>query len=183
LLQGRYTPNRQTAFYAVYHEEHKEKNLTVGKVKDVVGTTRRSYALNAEYRLIPGLSLRSRVQWGSFTYSGQSASQGFALVQDATFDYRRLSLSGRIALFGTDDYDSRQYVYERDVLYAFSFPAYFNNGVRHYLLAQYSLSRQLDIWVRWARTDLTNQTTVGSSLDLIDAPHKSEVKVQARWRF
>ena len=54
LLQARYTPNRQTAFYAVYHEEHKQKNLTLGKVKDVVGTTRRSYALNAEYKLIPG---------------------------------------------------------------------------------------------------------------------------------
>ena len=183
LLQGRYTPNRQTAFYAVYHEEHKEKNLTIGKVKDVVGTTRRSYALNADYKLVPGLSLRSRIQWGSFTYAGQSASQGFAVVQDATFDYRRLSLSGRVALFGTDDYDSRQYVYERDVLYAFSFPAYFNHGVRHYLLAQYRLSQQLDVWVRWARTDLTDQTTVGSSLDLIDAPHKTEVKVQARWRF
>ncbi len=183
LLQGRYTPNRQTAFYAVYHEEHKEKNLTIGKVKDVVGTTRRSYALNAEYKLVPGLSLRSRVQWGSFRYAGQSASRGFALVQDATLDYRRLSLSGRVALFGTDDYDSRQYVYERDVLYAFSFPAYFNHGIRHYLLAQYRLSQQLDVWVRWARTDLTNQTTVGSDLDQVAAPHKTEVKIQARWRF
>ncbi len=183
LLQARYTPNRKTAFYAVYHEEHKQKNLTVDKVKAVVGTTRRSYALNADYVLMRGLSFRSRVQWGGFTYAGQPASRGFALVQDATLDLRKLSLSGRVALFGTDDYDSRQYVYERDVLYAFSFPAYFNRGIRHYLLAQYSLSRQLTVWVRWARTDLTNQDTVGSDLDQINAPHKTEVKVQARWRF
>ncbi len=183
LLQARYTPNRQTAFYAVYHEEHKQKNLTVGKVKNVVGTTRRSYALNAEYRLVQGLSLRSRVQWGGFRYAGQTPSRGFALVQDATLDYRRLSLSGRVALFGTDDYDSRQYVYERDVLYAFSFPAYFNRGVRHYLLAQYSLNRHLDVWLRWARTDLTNQDTVGSDLDQINTSHKTEVKAQVQWRF
>lgn len=183
LLQVRYTPNRQTAFYAVYHEEHKQKNLTIGKVKDVVGTARRSYALNADYRLTRALSLRSRAQWGSFAYAGQEPSRGFALVQDATFDYRRLSLSGRIALFGTDDYDSRQYVYERDVLYAFSFPAYFNQGIRHYLLVQYGLNRHVDIWVRWARTSLTNQDSVGSDLDQIDAPHKTEIKVQARWKF
>jgi len=183
LLQVRYTPNRQTTFYGVYHEEHKQKNLTVDKRKDVVGTTRRSYALNAEYTLVRGLSLRSRIQWGSFAYAGQPTSNGFTLAQDATWDYRRVSLSGRIALFGTDDYDSRQYVYERDVLYAFSFPAYFNYGVRHYLLAQYNLSRHLDIWVRWARTNYTNQTTVGSDLDQISAPHKTEVKLQARWRF
>ncbi|WP_317171757.1 helix-hairpin-helix domain-containing protein [Spirosoma validum] len=183
LLQARYTPNRQTAFYAVYHEEHKQKNLTIGKVKDVVGTTRRSFALNADYKLTRSLSLRSRAQWGAFAYAGQTPSRGFALVQDATFDYRRLSLSGRVALFGTDDYDSRQYVYERDVLYAFSFPAYFNQGIRHYLLMQYSPSRHLAIWVRWARTDLTNQATVGSDLDQITAPHKTEVKVQTRWKF
>ncbi|GAB2550146.1 helix-hairpin-helix domain-containing protein [Spirosoma aerophilum] len=183
LLQARYTPDRKTAFYAVYHEEHKQKNLTIDKVKAVVGTTRRSYALNAEYVLMHGLSLRSRVQWGGFQYAGQPASRGFAIVQDATLEVRRLILSGRVALFGTDDYDSRQYVYERDVLYAFSFPAYFDRGVRHYVLAQYNLSRHLDIWVRWARTDLTNQDTIGSGLDQIDASHKSEVKVQARWRF
>lgn len=188
LLQARYTPDRKTAFYAVYHEEHKEKNLsgvaTSGsKRKEVVGTTRRTVALNADYVPVRGLKLRSRVQWGGFAYRGQSASRGFALVQDATLDLRRLSLSGRVALFGTDDYDSRQYVYERDVLYAFSFPAYFNRGVRHYLLAQYNLSRHLDVWVRWARTDYTNVETVGSGLDQISVPHKSEVKVQVRWQF
>ncbi|WP_420146929.1 ComEA family DNA-binding protein [Spirosoma sp.] len=183
LVQVRYTPNRKTAFYGVFHEEHKQKNLTIGKVKDVVRTTRRSYALNAEYTLIRGFSLRSRLQWGSFVYAGQTPSRGFALVQDATLDHRRLSISGRFALFGTDDYDSRQYVYERDVLYAFSFPAYFDQGIRHYILCQYTLNRHLDVWVRWARTDLSNQSTVGSDLDQINASHKTEVKMQARWKF
>ena len=183
LLQARFTPDRKTAFYAVYHEEHKQKNRPGDLTKTVVGITRRSCALNAEYALVRNLSLRSRVQWGSFTYAGQAASRGFALIQDATLDYRRLSISGRVALFGTDNYDSRQYVYERDVLYAFSFPAYFDHGIRHYLLVQYNLSRHLDVWARWARTDLTDQTTVGSDLDQINAPHRTEVKLQARWRF
>nr|WP_208492978.1 helix-hairpin-helix domain-containing protein [Spirosoma utsteinense] len=185
LLQVRYTPTRQTTLYAVYHEEHKEKNLpaSASKTTTVVGTTRRTVACNADYKPVRWLSLRSRMQWSDFAYEGQPASRGFAVVQDATIDARRFSLSARVALFGTDDYDSRQYVYERDVLYAFSFPAYFGRGVRHYLQGQYSLNRHLDVWVRWARTDYANVDTVGSGLDQIDAPHKSEVKVQARWRF
>lgn len=183
LLQARYTPNRKTAFYAVYHEEHKQKNLTVNKVTSVVGTTHRSYALNAEYSLMRGLSLRSRLQWADFRYAGQTPSRGITLVQDATLEYRRLSLSGRVALFGTDDYDSRLYIYERDVLYAFSFPAYFNRGVRHYMVLQYNVARHLDVWLRWARTNYTNQATVGSDLDQIDSSHKTEIKIQTRWRF
>lgn len=183
LLQARYTPDRKTTFYGIYHEEHKEKNRPDSDPKVVVPTTRRTIALNADYSPVRRLSLRSRIQWGSFAYAGASASRGFTIVQDATLDLRRFSFSGRVALFGTDDYDSRQYVYERDVLYAFSFPAYFNRGIRHYVLAQYTLSRHLRVWVRWARTDLTNQTTVGSDLDQISVPHKSEVKVQAQWQF
>lgn len=183
LLQARYTPDRRTAFYMIYHEEYKEKNLTVGKLKSVVGTIRRNLALNAEYVVMPGLSMRSRVQYGDFGYANNGLSQGFALVQDATYERGRLSVSARAALFGTDDYDSRQYVYERDVLYAFSFPAYYNRGMRQYVLVQYNVSKQLALWFRWSRTDITNQNTVGSALDLIDAPHKSEVKLQARWRF
>jgi hypothetical protein len=183
LVQARFTPNRQTAFYLIFHDEYKQKNLPGITPHRVVGTARRNLAVNAEYRPLPGLTMRSRAQWGMFQYAGQSASHGFALIQDATYEWRRLSLSGRVALFNTADYDSRQYVYERDVLYAFSFPAYFNQGVRHYLLAQYSLSRHLDVWVRWARSDFFNQKTVGSDLDQINAPHRSEVKVQARWRF
>ncbi|GAB4015527.1 ComEA family DNA-binding protein [Spirosoma koreense] len=183
LLQARYTPNRQTIFYGVYHEEHKQKNLTTGKQTDVVNTTRRSYVLSADYKLMRNVSLRSRVQLGSFGYAKQSPSRGFALIQDATLDFRPLSVSGRVAFFNTDDYDSRQYAYERDVLYAFSFPAYFYQGLRQFLLVQYSLNRHLDIWVRWARTSLLNRDVVGSDLDQVDSSHKTEVKVQARWRF
>ncbi|GAB3687608.1 helix-hairpin-helix domain-containing protein [Spirosoma flavus] len=183
LLQLRYTPNRQTAFYVVIHDEHKEKNLPEDKAKNVVSTIRKNYVLNADYNLRRGLSLRSRIQWGSFQYVGQAPKRGVTLVQDATFEYRKLSLSGRIALFNTDNYDSRQYVYERDVLYAFAFPAYFNRGIRHYLMAQYAVNRHLDVWIRWARTDVINQSIVGSDLDQIDVPHKSEVKMQIRWRL
>ncbi|CCG99614.1 hypothetical protein FAES_1604 [Fibrella aestuarina BUZ 2] len=186
LLSATYAPNRQTRLALIFHDEHKQKNSPDSKTspKALTETTRRNLALTADYSLMPYLTMRSRLQAGTFGYaSAASSSRGFALVQDATYERGRWSLSGRIALFGTDDYDSRQYVYERDVLYAFSFPAYFDRGIRHYLLARYTASKHLDLWFRYARTDLTNQPDIGSDLDLISAPHKTELKLQARWRF
>ena len=186
LLTATYTPNRQTRFAVIFHDERKEKNRPGSKTtpKEVVGTTRRNLALTADYTLAPGLTMRSRLQAGTFGYASSSTSSvGFAVIQDVTYEHGRLSLSGRIALFGTDDYDSRQYAYERDVLYAFSFPAYFDRGIRHYLLARYQVSKHLDVWFRYARTDVTNQVDIGSGLDLITAPHKTEMKLQVRWRF
>lgn len=186
LLTATYSPDRQTRFALIFHDEHKEKNKPGSKTtpKEVVGTTRRSLALTADYTVAPGLTMRSRLQAGTFGYaSSTTSSVGFAIMQDATYERGRFSLSGRVALFGTDDYDSRQYAYERDVLYAFSFPAYFDRGLRHYLLARYQCSKHLDIWFRYARTDVSNQPDVGSDLDLIAAPHKTDIKIQVRWRF
>lgn len=191
LLTATYQPNRQTRFSLIFHDEHKEKNKPGAAAsgskttpKEIVGIIRRSLALTADYSPAPGLTMRSRIQAGTFGYaSSTTSSVGFALIQDVTYERGRLSLSGRVALFGTDDYDSRQYAYERDVLYAFSFPAYFDRGIRHYLLARYQVNRHLDIWFRYARTDLTNQPDIGSDLDLIAAPHKTELKTQVRWRF
>lgn len=191
LLTATYSPDRQTRFALIFHDEHKKKNKPGAAAsgnkttpKEVVGITRRSLALTADYTVAPGLTMRSRLQAGTFGYtSSTTASAGFALIQDATYERGRLSLSGRVALFGTDDYDSRQYAYERDVLYAFAFPAYFDRGIRHYLLARYQVNRHLDIWFRYARTDITNQPDIGSDLDLITTPHKTEMKLQVRWRL
>ncbi|GAB3925736.1 ComEA family DNA-binding protein [Larkinella terrae] len=185
LLQATYSPTKKWSVYGIYHEEHKEKNLptALSKIKETVKTVRKNYALNAEYNPSRVWSFRTRIQWGGFRYTGFSSSRGVAIVQDATADFGRLSLSGRLAWFSTADYDSRQYVYERDVLSAFSIPAYANKGIRNYLLIQYNLNKHLDVWLRWSRTDFRKQETVGSDLDEIAKPHKSEVKVQVRWRF
>ncbi len=186
LASATYLPNRQTTFSLIYHEEHKEKNRPGSKTtpREVVGTTRRSIALTADVPVAVGLRLRTRLQGGTFSYAmATTTSVGFAIIQDASYDRGRFSLQGRVALFGTTDYDTRQYAYEQDVLYAFSFPAYYDQGLRHYLLARYQVSKHMDVWFRYARTDLTNQPDIGSDLDLIAAPHKTEIKTQVRWRF
>lgn len=186
LFAATYAPDRQTRFTLIFHDEYKQKNSPQSKTspKALTTTSRRNLALTADYSPLPGLTMRSRLQAGTFGYASvASSSRGFALVQDATYERGRWSLSGRVALFNTDDYDSRQYVYERDVLYAFSFPAYFDRGIRHYMLTRYTASKHLDIWFRYARTDLTNQPHIGSDLDLIAAPHKTELTLQARWQF
>lgn len=183
LLQTTWTPTKKWTLNAIFRQEFKEKNLPGTKPVQVVRTRRNSLVLNAEYNPTRILSVRTRVQGGGFRYRGQPGSQGLVVAQDATADFGRLSLSGRLAWFRTDDWDSRQYLYERDVLYAFSIPAYYNRGWRHYLLVQYTLNRHADLWLRWARTDARQADSIGSDLDEISKPHKTEVKVQLRWRF
>ena len=185
LLRMTYQPNKKMLFYTQYHEEHKGKNLpnnmTVSDV--VVNTLRQSVLVNFEYSINRTFKSQTRVQMNTFRYASRSTSNGYVFMQDIEGSIKRLQLKGRIAFFSTDDYDSRIYAYENDVLYAVSLPAYYGKGFRTYLIARYGINRNLDLWLRFARTQLNNVTSIGSGTDQINAPHKSDLKAQVRYRF
>lgn len=86
-------------------------------------------------------------------------------------------------MFKTDSYETRLYAYENNVLYASSFPAYYQKGWRGYINLRYKISRNLDLWGRYAGTWLGNEETIGSGLDLIEGNKKTEVTLQVRWRL
>lgn len=56
-----------------------------------------------------------------------------------------LSLSFRYTFFSTDDYASRVYAYERDLLSFYAIPAHFDQGQRNYLLVQYNYKKAVKI--------------------------------------
>lgn len=185
LLRLAYTPRKTSQIFGQFVEEHKEKNVPdrLQKQNEVLPTTRRYAVLGFDHASRRWLSLSTRAFYSAFRFRGFAPSQGWGLVQDASVSVKNLTLSGRVAYFSTDDYDSRFYSYEPDVLYAFSLPAYYNEGFRNFLLLQIRLSRALDAWIRLARTDYLHQSSVGSGLDEIEASHRTEVKAQVRWRF
>jgi hypothetical protein len=185
LLRMTYQPNKKVLFYAQYHEEHKGKNLpnNTTNIDQVVGTMRQSILANFEYSINRVFKTQTRVQLNTFQYATLSQSRGYAIMQDIEGSVRKLQLKARIAYYNTDDYDSRIYVYENDVLYAISLPAYYGKGFRTYLIARYPINRNIDFWLRYSRTQLNDGSTIGSGTDFINAPHKTDIKAQIRYRF
>jgi hypothetical protein len=179
-----YKPTKTILMYAQFREESKEKNQANNHTPlDFLAPARkRNYLFNVDYLAAKYLSLRSRVQFSSYFQTSQPTF-GYAIIQDVNARFGRLELSTRFALFDTDDYNNRQYVYEKDVLYTFSLPAYFHRGSRSYVVAQYQVSKKIDVWLRYARTYLRDQKKISSGLEEINAPHKTEVKMQVRYRI
>ncbi|HEY1053971.1 MAG TPA: helix-hairpin-helix domain-containing protein, partial [Emticicia sp.] len=149
----------------------------------VVSTIRENMLANFDYTISRNFKWQSRVQVNTFQYEGRAKSTGYALMQDVEGSIKRLYLKGRVAYFSTDDYDSRVYAFENTVLYAVSFPAYYGKGTRIYLIGRYVLNQHLDLWLRYARTQLKNKDTMGSGNDLIEGNHKSDMSLQVRYRF
>ncbi|MCS6968807.1 MAG: helix-hairpin-helix domain-containing protein [Cytophagales bacterium] len=180
-----YQPSKKVAMYGQFRQETKGRNLrdNVTAMDLVVPSTRQNFQLNVDLKVEKIITTRSRIQWSSYQQQGGSKTQGFAIIQDWTIDLSWFKYSGRFALFDTDDYENRQFVFEKDVLYAFSIPSYYGLGMRSYHMLQFNIGRKTDLWIRYALTELKNQNSIGSGLDQIIGNRRSEVKVQIRQFF
>jgi hypothetical protein len=143
---------------------------------------RRNVTIHCDYGIADNIRMKSRAQHSSYSFSKQT-TEGFALIQDISIRWGRFRFTGRHALFDTDHYDDRQYVYEQDAWLAYSLPAYSGVGVRNYALFEYKVHKQLTIWLRYALTRLTKEGEIGSGPDRIEGNTKNDVKFQARLRF
>ena len=185
LVQGNWTPSKKWIFYGVYRRERKERNIpsSLSKQKFVTHTNRHQLILNAEYNVNKIWSFRTRIQGTTFGYKNFQTDQGWMVLQEASAELGKLAVTARISMYKTDSYDARLYAVERDVLYAISMPAYYDRGFRNFLLIRYTPHRRTDIWVRFARTDMPEYEKLSSYVDEINASHRSEVKLQVRYRF
>lgn len=184
LLRFNYQPSRNMLLFIQVREESKGRNLTdeQNNTYQTGEGIKRNYWINCDYGVSDKIKLKTRAQFSTFDFGGMY-TKGMALIQDISIDLGRISISGRYALFDTEDYDNRQYVYERDVWLAYSLPAYSGVGVRSYILAEYSVNKHLSFWLRFARTRYTDRDEIGSGADTIEGSVRNDVRVQARIKF
>ncbi|SNR69292.1 ComEA family DNA-binding protein [Hymenobacter mucosus] len=185
LVRVTFTPTKTSLLYAQLRQRTKAYDADTLRPDPLpVPAQRRSLLVFYDASPTPVLSLRTRVQGTHYQEDAGPQRRGYVLAQDITVvPMARVRVSARYALFDTDDYDTRQYVFEQDVLYAFSVPALAGRGTRAYLLTQLDLTRHLTLWLRYAETHYRHQATVGSGLEQIQGPRRSEVKAQLRYRF
>lgn len=189
LARVSFAPTKTSLLYALYRARLKPLDLPAsqsGRPLPLPGQQlRHSLLLFADAQPTATVGLRTRLQ-ASFLRDDDNLAwqRGYVLSQDVQVQARRgLLLAARYALFDTDDYDTRQYIFEQDVLYAVSIPALYGQGTRVYALAQLTLNKHFTLWLRYADTRYRHQSTVGSGLELIQGAARSEATAQVRYRL
>ncbi|MCL2245993.1 MAG: type II secretion system protein GspK [Lentimicrobiaceae bacterium] len=104
---------------------------------------------------------------------------GMLVYQDVGINIAKIGLDFklRLALFDTDTYDERLYAYENDLSYTFTINSYYYRGCKSYFILKWKGNR-FEIQGKISRLLFFNKNQISSGLELIDAPHKTEVKVQ-----
>lgn len=192
LARFNYKPSRSILLYAQIRTEEKERtfNFDDGNLNRLVPAIKRSYIINMDYKIGRAFSLKSRLQFSNFSFLNQK-TKGLAFAQDLNFEISKFKFSTRLALFDTDDFENRQYLYEKNVLYAFSIPAYSGTGIRNYAMVQYKPTRKLTFWLRYSRTRFNDASRIlfveasqfGSGLSQIEGDTRSDIRFQVRVKF
>ncbi len=87
----------------------------------------------------------------------QDITFGGVIAQDIAYTFPQIpiTLQARIAAFHTKDYDNRIYLYENDVLHAYSTPSLYGVGGRFYFNARYKINETISIYTKIAHTAYT----------------------------
>lgn len=174
------TLNRNSQIYFQFKRKVKEQNYKQdGKTWGFDLVTRNSFRINWSFNPESGIRISSRIQWGQNQWLN-SFSEGLCFVQDLGWENEKFRFASRFALFDTEDYESRQYVYEHDVLYFFYIPAYAGKGFRNYMVIRYKPCRSIHTWIKVARTYYYDEM---NEKEYQNAYSKWELRLQVQFKL
>ena len=186
LIKVNYYQRRKLDFYAQYRIEQKEENArSIGNQIDRLNPfTLQRLRVHLSYRLSDSWELRNRVEF-SFYKDENKKTNGILVYQDVLYKsiLSPFSFSARLAYFDTDDFDSRIYAYENDLIYEYFIPFYQNRGIRTYINLRYDIGYNMTAEIRASRTYFENRDLIGSGFDIIIGNTKTELKAQFRIKF
>lgn len=177
LLQGNYSIRRWTvqARHRMRLQEKDNADKTA-LIPDNEHRSRLSLAYSANT-----WTLKTQGDYVRATY--QTVSQGWMVSEQVQYQHSRWLLNMLAGYFRTDDYDSRIYVYERQMQYEFLFPMYYGNGLRLALFARADITPNLRLTAKLGYTNYFNRPTIGSGLQEIAQSHVTDLDLQLRWKF
>ncbi len=176
-----YSVNNNLVFRIQYRSKTKEVNYQNDEmpIVSIQPKTTDRFLFDMNYAVSSNFSIKTRVQSTKVDFiTGKST--GFIVAQDINYAHKNISLSARFALFDADNFDNRQYIYERDLLYVYSIPFFFNRGARYFLLARYNVTRKISLWAKFAQTKYVGVTSIGSGLEEIEGDTRTNVSFQMR---
>ncbi len=189
LFQLTIQPDKRWHVTALYKQEEKPLNAIVpnSQTPALVNPVKKKIRIETDITLTRGLQGFSRMEWLLIKTTGALPQQGFLGITGMGFSRRGFSAQSGLCFFETDNYDTRIYSFEPDLLYNFALPDFYGRGLHYYVNLHADLLRstrqaanhlRLSAWLRWDQTFYTDVSTIGTGLDEIPGNHRSEIKAQ-----
>lgn len=145
--------------------------------KLIVNQTSHRLRIAVDWTTTSTLTLRTQGDGVVVSEQGTN-SRGLMIGQQARWQQRWLKVTGTVAWFHSDDYDSRLYQYEPSTQYDFSFPAYYGHGIRYSLMMQADIGKHLALATKLGVTNYFDRSVIGTGLQQIDQSSMADLLMQ-----
>lgn len=179
--------NSNFKVYLRYREKEKQENVSI---EDSPSYSLATYNLkrlrtDAEFQPDENWRFRFRIEKSFYQKEGESDSNGFLALTDVNYSTNNQILSCwlRYVIFDTDDYDSRIYTYENDLLYNFYSPSFQEEGSRFYFLTALRINNYVRCWLKFSQTWYADKQEIGSGLQTIQGNTRTNLKIQLQIKF
>ena len=186
-LQSEYTLDENFSLYFRYENQIKETKIEdfIQQKKVNQSNSTSSYRFQISWYITEHLRLKNRIEMSAYKSENQEGEVGLLFYQDVKYIFRRLPFecNFRYAVFDTDSYNSRIYMFENDVLYGFSVPGFYGKGTRFYLNMKFTVGKYSDFWFKYEVSNYSNRQTIGTGNESVEGAQLSQIKIQYRLRF
>lgn len=184
VIQISHFTRRDVDMYFKFKYITKDKNYTVNDQVQIKPYSTFKYRYHINYTPSETIKLKTRIELCNYI-SDTINTLGYVIYQAVQYSPKKIPFTFNLlfAVFDTEDYNTRIYCYEPDVLYGFSVPAYSGKGERIVFVVKYQLTSKLNFWFRIANTYYHDKKDLGSGLDAIKGNNKTDIKLQVKYTF
>lgn len=175
-----HTPSRQLEWYFRYKNEWKQHNKGGENLNRLAVNKKKSWRIHLQFMINGQWRLRQRIEWGRNQIDNEPVSDGFMTFTDIQWKSRsgRFTLTGRWQFHDTDDYATRIYTYEPDMLYSYSLSARYGKWQQLFFLSSFRAGRHLSVAVRWVHHVQISTPAAAFPLFKYGVQHQNNVRVQ-----
>jgi hypothetical protein len=185
MIQADYTGIKKTIVSARYRLKHREKNITLEHEVNVLPADQHRLRLQITHKPSVVMSLRTTMEGNIYDDKISPSGRGWIISQNASYKKSGSPIQTDFfaAYFKTTDYNTRIFSNEKNMLYSFSIPSFYGEGVRLSAVLRYNFSKQLYIQAKAAWVHYFDRDVIGSDLEEIEGRNKIDLYAQLRWKF
>jgi hypothetical protein len=167
-----------------YKEKYKNAASESGNETFVSPYKQHRWRYQLDFQNENGLGAKTQADYNLYVLD-LSRQVGWSLTQHFSFarDKSKFQLDGALAYFHASNWNSRITIYEKNILYAFSFPNYYGEGVRVYSVIKWKIAKPLTLYLKLATTHYFDKEVISSGPEEISGKDKTDIYALIKYNF
>ena len=185
MIQTDYTKIENTTISVRYRFRQREKNVTDDNEVRIVPADHHRIRLQITHRVAQTMNFRTTFEGNMYDERVASTTRGWVVSQSAGWKGLQSPLQADFfaAWFKTDDYNTRIYSNEKNMLYSFSIPSFYGEGIRLATVVRYNFTKNFYFSMKAAWAHYYDRETIGTGLEEIVGRDKIDLYSQISLKF